>query len=119
MAAIGKTKILVGMTSTPETWLDITSRDKTHHPSDRYFMSRVELTTPSKQEMNETIRKSLSGTAVSFNDRILSLVYEHTRGHPFEMQALCSHLFDSQMSGHVQIDVWDKALQSALRDLGM
>jgi hypothetical protein len=118
MEAMRKVKILFGMTTTQDTWLNITSRDKPHHPLDRYFMSRVELVPLSEQEMSATIRKSLSGTAVSFSEQIVALVHKHTRGHPFEMQVLCSHLFDYQLSGQVQTDVWDKALQSTLADMG-
>ena len=118
MESIRKTKILVGIASTPNTWLELTSLSK-HHPLSRYFMSRVELTPLNEQELRETILKSVAGTGVSFNSEILARVFQYTEGHPYEMQVLCYHLFNNQLSRRVETDVWDKALQAALNDLGL
>ncbi len=118
MDLIAKTKILVGLTSTPSTWLELTSV-KRHHPLSRYFLSRVELTPLTEEELQETILKSLSGTGVSFSSEIINRVYQYTKGHPFEMQVLCNHLFNNQLSRRVDLEVWDKALQTALNDMGV
>lgn len=118
MDLIAKTKILVGITSTPSCWLELTAVKK-HHPLARYFLSRVELKPLKENELKETIFKSLKGTGVSFSLEIINRIFEYTRGHPFEMQVLCNHLFSNQLSRRVDMDVWDKALQTALSDMGV
>jgi CheY-like chemotaxis protein len=118
MESIKKTKILVGIASTPNTWLELTAVNQ-HHPLSRYFMSRVELGPLSREDVRETIVKSLSGTGVSFNPEIMDLIFDYTEGHPYEMQVLCYHLFNNQLSRRVDLAVWEKALQGALNDLGI
>lgn len=118
MDSIKKTKILVGITSTPANWLKLTSIDK-HHPLARYFISRIELAPLSEKELRETIFNSLSRTGISFNTAIVEQVFEYTKGHPFEMQVLCYHLFNNQFSKRVEVEVWDKSLQSTLDDIGI
>ncbi len=118
MDVIVKTKILVGMTSTPSSWLELTSVKK-HHPLSRYFLSRVELHVLNENELQETILKSLMGTGISFCPDVIKRVYDYTFGHPFEMQVLCNHLFNNQLSRRVDLAVWDKALQTALSDMGI
>lgn len=118
MDLITKTKILVGISSTPSSWLELTAVKK-HHPLSRYFLSRVELTPLAESELRGTILESLMGTGVSFSSDIIKRVFEYTKGHPFEMQVLCNHLFNNQLSRRVDVDVWEKALQTALRDMGI
>lgn len=118
MDLIARGKILVGITSTPSYWLELTALKK-HHPLSRYFLSRVELKPLKENELKETILKSLLGTGVLFTPGIINRVFEYTRGHPFEMQVLCNHLFNNQLSRRVDDEVWDKALQTALRDMGV
>ncbi|UCH96658.1 MAG: response regulator [Candidatus Aminicenantes bacterium] len=118
MDLIAGKKILVGITSTPSCWLELTAVKK-HHPLSRYFLSRVELKPLKENELKETILKSLMGTGVLFAPGIINRVFEYTRGHPFEMQVLCNHLFNNQLSRRVDHEVWDKALQTALRDMGV
>jgi len=118
MGSIMKTKILVGITSTPINWQEFTSIKK-HHPISRYFLSRVELPPFSKKELEETVFKSLAETGVSFSTEVVNRIFEYTEGHPFEMQVLCYHLFNNQLSRRVEVEVWDKAMQSALNDMGI
>ena len=118
MESIRKTKILLGLTATPTSWLEVTSIQK-HHPLSRYFLSRVELEPLCENEVRTTILESLTGTGVSFSPDLIARVFEYTEGHPFEMQVLCYHLFNNQLSRRVGIDVWDKALQSTLSDMGV
>jgi CheY-like chemotaxis protein len=118
MDVIVKTKILVGMTATPSSWLELTSIKK-HHPLSRYFLSRVELHPLNESELRETILNSLVGTGVSFSTEIIRRVFVYTQGHPFEMQVLCNHLFNNQLSRRVDLEVWDKSLQTALNDMGV
>ena len=115
--SVMKTKILVGLASTSSNWLDITSVQK-HHPLSRYFLSRVELTPLTEDELKDTIQHSLSGTGVSFSPEIIQLVFDYTKGHPFEMQLLCYHLFSNHLSRYVGTDIWKKSLQATIRDIG-
>lgn len=117
MSSIREAKILVGLALAQESWLTLTST-KLHHPLARFFLSRVELGPLSELEVRTTIVNSLSETGVSFSPDVLSNVYQVTTGHPFEMQILCHHLFNNQLSRRVGLDVWDKALQAAINDLG-
>ena len=118
MPSIQQTRILVGLTATSGFWEALTSNNR-HHPLARYFMSRVELGPLDKNELQETVFKSVAGTGVSFSQEVVGLVFEYTQGHPFEMQVLCYHLFDNHRARRVGMEVWDKALQSALDDLGV
>lgn len=118
MDSIRNLKILVGMASTPGSWLQLTSIQR-HHPLSRYFLSRVELAPLKESELRETIIKSLAGTGVSFSNDVMARVFEYTEGHPFEMQVLCYHLFNNQLSRRVGADVWVKALQATLNDMGV
>jgi hypothetical protein len=117
MDSLQKNKILVGLASPPTLWQTITSTAR-HHPLSRYFISRIVLDPLSENEVRDTIVKSLYGTGVSYDSEVIDKIYSYTQGHPFEMQVLCYHLFSHQLSRHVAIDTWDKALQSALDDIG-
>ncbi|GGA24705.1 response regulator [Okeania sp. KiyG1] len=112
-----ETKILVGLASTSTNWVEITSVQK-HHPVSRYFLSRVELTSLTEKEVQETIRESLAGTGVSFSQEVMQNILKYSGGHPFEMQLLCYHLFSNHLSRYVEIDIWEKALQATVRDVG-
>ncbi|NES68419.1 MAG: hypothetical protein F6K24_25890, partial [Okeania sp. SIO2D1] len=112
-----ETKILVGLASTSTNWVEITSVQK-HHPVSRYFLSRVELTSLTEKEVQETIRESLAGTGISFSQEVMQNIFEYSGGHPFEMQLLCYHLFSNHLSRYVEIDIWEKALQATVRDVG-
>lgn len=118
MEAVQKAKILFGLASTPTHWLEVTSTDR-HHPLARYFLSRVELEPLQETELIDTVAKSLANTGVHFAPEVLALVYAYTQGHPYEMQVLCHHLFNNQLSRRVNLEVWEKSLQVALRDLGL
>ena len=118
MDSIKNSRILLGLASTTSSWLAFTSVT-THHPLSRYFLSRVELKPLIQDELTTTIHQLLSDSGVSFCSEVIQLIFEYTQGHLFEMQLLGSHLFNNQLSGRVDIDVWDKALQDTLNDLGM
>ena len=45
-------------------------------------------------------------------------IFEYSGGHPFEMQLLCYHVFSNHFSRIVEIDIWEKALQATVRDVG-
>jgi CheY-like chemotaxis protein len=117
MDTIKKTRILVGIAAPTTNWQELVSIKK-HHPLSRYFISMVTLASLNEGEVQGTIFKSLAGTGVSFNTEIIKRIFKYSVGHPFEMQVLCYHLFNNQLSGRVEIDVWEKALQATLMDMG-
>lgn len=117
MDSLNDTGILVGLASTSASWLSLTSVKK-HHPLSRYFFSRVELTSLSKAEVSETIRTSFLTTGISFSPDVVDRVFACTSGHPFEMQLLCYHLFNNQLSGKVELNVWEKSFENTLHDMG-
>ena len=110
-------RILVGISSTQANWSEMTSLKK-HHPLSRYFLSRIELTPLKEPELHQTVVRSLAGTGVTFSEEVISRVFGLTKGHPFEMQVLCYHLFNNQLSRRVGMDLWEKALESSVNDLG-
>lgn len=112
-----ETKYLFVMSCTPEKWYKFISMEK-HHPVGRYFMNKVELNNLTKEELTDTILRSLEESDVVFDAEILQLIYKYTFGHPFEMQVLCSNLYDYQIRGKVDKSIWDKALYKTLKDLG-
>ena len=118
METVQQCRILFGMTCSPGTWKKLISSD-IHHPLARYFLSRIELAPLSETETRDTIVKCLADTGVSFSSDIIDKICTATRGHPFELQVLCSYLFDNQLLGHVGTDMWEKSLQAALRDVGV
>lgn len=117
MQDIQASGILFGMSSTPKNWKTMTSADS-RHPLARYFISQVHLGALTEDEVFETIKKSLAPTGVSFSTEISKRVCSITKGHPFEMQLLCSSLFDNQVGGRVGPDVWDISLQTAITAMG-
>ena len=118
MDLIRNTKILLGISSTPECWRSLTLIQK-HHPLSRYFLSRIELSLLTEDELRETICKSLTTTGVVFDTDVIERVFEYTQGHPFEMQVICYHLFHNQLSRRVKTDIWEKALKATLKDMGI
>ncbi len=116
--AIRDARILVGMSCTSQRSKHIPSIRK-HHPLSRYFVHRLELDPLTHTEVRDTVLHSLSGTGVTFSRDTVERIFTQTEGHPFEMQVLAHHLFDSQLSGRVEDRVWEKALESAVRDMGL
>lgn len=114
---VKKTKILFIITCLPEKWNEFISL-KRHHPVGRYFLSKINLPPLSKEEVVYTVEKTLDITGVTFSPDIIGKVYLYTQGHPFEMQVLCRNLYENQIAGKVDLQVWEKALQNTLIDLG-
>lgn len=115
---VKKTKILFVMACTPEKWNEFISL-KRHHPVGRYFLSKINLSQLSKEDLAYTTEKTLEDTKVTFSPEVIEKIYLYTNGHPFEMQVLCRNLYENQILGKVDLDVWEKALQNTLSDLGV
>ena len=109
-------RILLGIACRRDSWLELTSIEK-HHPVSRFFTFRAELAPLTESEVRETVLKSIE-ERVTFAEEVLNKVFTYTEGHPFEMQVLCYHLFNNHLSRRVEPDVWEKALEETLRDIG-
>ena len=80
-------------------------------------MPRTPLGLFDKTETLRLIDKSLHNTDVVFEDNVKNRVYDITRGHVFEIQALCEALFDQQIKGKVSMENWETALYHTLLGL--
>ena len=71
-----------------------------------------------KEEVIDTVTRTLYGTGVDFESDIKEKIYEYTKGHPYEVQLLSSHLYDAQIEGVVSGVSWESALTNTLNELG-
>jgi hypothetical protein len=71
-----------------------------------------------ENEVMATIDMTLKDTGVTFKEVIRKNIFEYTGGHPYEIQLLASHLYDSQIEGEVKPEAWDSALNNTLKELG-
>lgn len=55
---------------------------------------------------------------VAATKEVQEAVYDYTEGHPFQMQILCSYLYENQIGGKVERDQLDAALSQTLEELG-
>ena len=110
-----KTNYLFVLSTTPKGWQDFVDK---HNPIGRFFRKRVSLKNLTKGETISIIDNSLKDSGVEFTEAVKDKVYEYTVGHPYEVQLLCSHLYDAQIEGIVQERVFQKAFNNALDELG-
>lgn len=109
------TNYLFILSSTPKGWGDFVDK---HNPVGRFFRKRVYLDNLTKEETFNIIDNTLRNTDVEFATLVIDKIYESTRGHPYELQLLCSHLYDSQIEGKVSLKQWESAFVNTLRELG-
>jgi len=112
---VQKTRYLFILATTPEGWR--TFLDK-HDPVGRFFRKREILQTLNRQETFSLIDLNLKDTGVVFEEEVKDKIFDVTRGHPYEIQLLASHLYDAQLEGKVALSVWEGAFQRTLRELG-
>jgi hypothetical protein len=89
-----------------------------HDPVGRFFRKRLSVENLDKDEVVDTVTKTLEQTGVDFDESVKDRIYEYTGGHPYEVQLLSSHLYDSQIEGKVGDNVWENALNNTLKELG-
>ena len=104
-------KLLVVMSSVDKGWDQFQERD---HPIGRLFIPRRRIGRLTENEIFSLIQESTKGTGVGFDDDVRKSVYEFTRGHVFEVQAICESLFDRHIRGRVTMDSWEASLQHTL-----
>ncbi len=109
------TGFLFILSCTPNDWKQFLVR---HHPVGRYFTPRLILHNLSEDDVSGILSGLLANTGITFEQTIIRRVYEYTRGHPYELQLLCSNLYDNQIGGRVAEAVWDASLTVTLNELG-
>ncbi len=112
---IKNTKYLFVLSSTPDGWA--TFIDK-HDPIGRFFRKRESIKNLTKIESFKLIDDTLKNSGVSFKEEIKDKIYRFTQGHPYELQLLCSHLYEAQLEGEVRAVFWETAFNNALKELG-
>ncbi len=112
---IGGTNYLFVLSCTPEDWTGFMQR---YDPVGRYFTPRLVLKKLNKEETFEVVKKSLEGTGVAIPSSVLTNIYEITLGHPYELQVLCSYLYDSQIEGKITDMSLPTSLRETLKTLG-
>ena len=112
---IKKTRFLFILSSTPAGWAGFIDK---HDPVGRFFRKRLMADNLKENEVMATIDMTLKGTGVAFEEEIRKNIFKYTGGHPYEVQLLASHLYDSQIEGKVKNQAWDNALNSTLKELG-
>jgi AAA+ ATPase superfamily predicted ATPase len=109
------TKFLFVLSSTYNGWSQFLVK---HHPIGRYFLPYIKLKNLSEIETSDFLSKMLNGTGVEFDENVRNKAYEYTEGHPFELQLLCSALYDNQIGGKVAKENWDASLDATLTQMG-
>lgn len=112
---IAETNYLFILSSTPQGWSNFIDK---HDPIGRFFRKREIILSLNKEETKDTIIKTLENTGVVFQNEIVNLIYKYTEGHPYELQVLCSNLYEAQIKGVVSKKQWDLAFQTTLSELG-
>jgi len=104
---VKETGFLFVLFSTTKDWSEFLTK---HHPIGRYFTPIMKLGHLSHEQTMQFLDETLASTGVQFDEDIKEKVYEYSGGHPFELQVLCSYLYDNQIGGKVTGDVWDTSL---------
>lgn len=112
---ITKTNYLFTLSSTHEGWSSFIDK---HDPIGRFFRKREKIGTLNKSETSTVITETLKDTGIKFSKEIIENVYKYTMGHPYELQVLCSNLYNSQIKGLVSNRQWDMVFKATLEDLG-
>ncbi len=112
---IHNTRFLFILSSTPAGWSGFIDK---HDPVGRFFRKRLNVKNLNKQDVIDTVDRTLEDTCVTFDMDIKEKIFEYTDGHPYEVQLLSSHLYNGQIEGMVTNDVWDNALNNTLKELG-
>lgn len=112
---IKKENLLVVLSCTENSWAPFL---KPNHPIGRLFMPRIRLLSLDEKSTNKFIKTCLKKTGIVFDDCLLPRIYQITKGHPFEIHAICEALFEQQVKNKVSLKQWDTALNRTLLTLG-
>lgn len=110
-----KTGYLFVLASTEDGWANFLRKN---HPIGRYFVPILKIYPLVKENTLRIIDATLKDTSVTFAQEVQQSVYDYTEGHPFQMQILCSYLYENQIKGIVGLDQLDSAISQTLDELG-
>lgn len=112
---VKKAGYLFVLASTEDGWANFLRKN---HPIGRYFVPILKIYPLVKENTLRIIDATLKDTGVTFAQEVQQSVYDYTEGHPFQMQILCSYLYENQIKGIVGLDQLDSALSQTLDELG-
>lgn len=112
---LSQTRYLFVLAATPQGWEDFVDK---HDPVGRFFRRRESISALKESQAELIITGTLADTGVAFEKEVTAKAYAYTLGHPYELQLLCSHLYDSQIEGKVALKQWEGAFANTLRELG-
>ncbi len=113
---IKETNYFFILASTPEGWEGFVKR---HDPIGRFFRKKQILEKLTYSQVETIIKETIKDSGVVFKEEIIAKVWEYTEGHPYEVQLLCSHLYDNHIKKVVGEKSWEPALVATLKDLGI
>lgn len=109
---LSQTRYLFILAATPEGWSSFVDK---HDPVGRFFRRRESIGFLTMAETEEIIHNSLMNSGVIFEKELTEKIFSYTQGHPYELQLLCSHLYDSQIAGVVSSQQWESAFCGTFR----
>ena len=112
---ITKTNYLFVLSSTPRGWDYFIDK---HDPIGRFFRKRETIQCLSETETKKVVLETLKNSDVKFENSVISRIYPYTKGHPYELQVLCSNLYENQIKGRVSNQQWTAAFNSTIAELG-
>lgn len=112
---IKQTNYIFILSSTIHGWNSFIDK---HDPIGRYFRKREPIGKLNKSEAVKTIKETLKNTGVTFSSEIANLIFRYTNGHPYELQLLCSNLYDAQIKGKITKKQWVPAFRKTVIELG-
>lgn len=112
---VQQTGYLFIVSATEEGWSAFL---KKNHPIGRYFVPILRVGAFTRENTLKIIAATLKGTGVSFSREVQESVYEYTEGHPYQMQILCSYLYENQIHGKVETEQFEASLLQTLEELG-
>jgi len=110
-----KTGYLFVLAATEDGWSQFL---KKYHPIGRYFVPILRITPLSQEHTLRIAEDTLKGSGVAFSREVKEAVYEYTEGHPYQLQILCTYLYENQIKGRVDQEQLDVALSQTVDELG-
>ena len=109
--------ILLGVSCLPDDWPLFTKKQSFSIARRAFLKNKLLLSNFSESENSELIGNTLFNTGVTFVREVIKEIFERTEGHPFNVQLLCSNLYENQIGGIVDKSVFRKAFNKTLEDI--
>ena len=112
---IAKSGYLFVLAATEQGWTEFLGRN---NPIGRYFSPPVRVGAFNRAKTREIVDLTLRDSRVTFSPEVQNAVFEYTEGHPYQLQILCSYLYENQIRGRVGREQLDTALTQTLEEMG-